>query len=263
MTLTITSAPTLSPDGQSVLATVDIANNGRVTLASTGPHPVDLGNHVIDAAGNVLQTDITRAIIPEIAPGQHAAVSISTPASVLLGTGRLLQFEMAQEGINWFRAFGMVPVATGRYVTLGGATSSTNGSFALSWQPIAGATSYNLQERLNNGAWTTVQGSTATSWSASGRGTGAYSYQVQACAASGCAPYGPAWAVNVLLPPPVPASISASAPTAGPITVSWAGSATATRYVVNQQFNGGAWTTYYNAAGTSTGVSPPASGTYV
>ncbi len=263
VTLTITSAPTLSPDGQSVLATVDIANNGRVTLASTGPHPVDLGNHVIDAAGNVLQTDITRAIIPEIAPGQHAAVGISTPASVLLGTGRLLQFEMAQEGINWFRAFGMVPIATGPYVTLGGATSSTNGSFALSWQPIAGATSYNLQERLSNGSWTTVQGSTATSWSASGRGTGAYSYQVQACAASGCAPYGPAWAVNVLLPPPVPASISASAPTAGPITVSWAGSATATRYVVNQQFNGGAWTTYYNAAGTSTGVSPPASGTYV
>ncbi len=261
--LTITSAPTLSADGQSVLTTLDIANHGTVTLAYASPHPINLGNHVIDASGAMVQNDVSRVAIPEIAPGQHAALTIATPASLLLGTGRRVQFELVQEGLHWFKDFGIAPVVAGPYATLGGATSSGNGSFALSWQPIAGATSYNLQERLNNGAWATVQSSSATSWSASGRATGAYAYQVQACAASGCAPYGSAWAVNVLLPPPVPASISASAPIPGPITVSWAGAVTATRYVVNQQFNGGAWTTYYNSTGTSVVLSPAASGTYV
>jgi YD repeat-containing protein len=261
--LTITSGPTLSADGQSVLTTLDIANHGTVTLAYAFPHPINLGNHVIDALGAMVQNDVSRVAIPEIAPGQHAALTIATPASLLLGTGRRVQFELVQEGLHWFKDFGIAPVVAGPYVTLGGATSSSNGSFALSWQPIAGATSYTLQERLNNGAWATVQSSTSASWSASGRATGAYAYQVQACAVSGCAPYGSAWAVNVLLPPPVPASISASAPNPGPITVSWAGSATATRYVVNQQFNGGAWTTYYNSTGTSVVLSPAASGTYV
>jgi YD repeat-containing protein len=178
--LTITSAPSLTADGQTVLTTVDIANNGKVTLASADPHPVNLGNHTIDAAGKDVQFELSRKSIPEIAPGQHAAVTISAPAAALLGSNRRLQFEPVQEGIAWFRSFGFTPVIAGPYVSLNGATSSTNGSFALSWQAIGGATSYNLRESLNGGAWTTVSASTATSWSASGRSTGTYAYQVQA-----------------------------------------------------------------------------------
>jgi len=262
VTLTITAAPSLSTDGQSVLTTVDIANNGTVTLASGGPHPVNLGNHLIDAAGNVVQGDVTRQGIPEIAPGQHAAVTIAMPSALLLGNGRRVQFEPVQEGIAWFQSFGFTPLVAGPYVSLSGAGSSTNGSIAMSWQPIAGATSYTLRESFNGGAWTTVSASTATSWSASGRATGTYGYQVQACASGGCAPFGPTWNVSVLLPPPVPGSASASAPVAGPVSLSWAASATATRYVVIQQVNGGTWTTVYDGASTSATFGTPASGTY-
>ncbi|WP_429199205.1 hypothetical protein [Luteibacter sp. W1I16] len=262
VTLTITAAPSLSADGQSVLTTVDIANNGKVTLASAAPHPVNLGNHIIDAAGNAVQFDVTRQGIPEIAPGQHAAVTIATPSSLLLGSGRRLQFEPVQEGIAWFQSFGFTPLVAGPYVSLSGAGSSTNGSVAMSWQPIAGATSYTLRESVNGGAWTTVSASTATSWSSTGRATGTYGYQVQACTSGGCAPFGPTWNVSVLLPPPVPGSASASAPIPGPVTLSWAASATATRYVVIQQVNGGAWTTVYDGAATSAAFGTPVSGTY-
>jgi YD repeat-containing protein len=260
--LTITSAPSLSADGQNVLTTIDIANNGKVTLASAAPHPVNLGNHIIDAAGTSVQFDVARQGIPEIAPGQHAAVTISTPSATLLGSNRRVQFEPVQEGIAWFQSFGFTPLVAGPYVTLGGSTSSTNGSFALSWQPIAGATSYNLRESFNGGAWTNVSGSTATSWPATGRATGTYTYQVQACASGGCAPFGPGWNVSVLLPPPAPATATASAPIPGPVTLVWSASATATRYVVIQQVNGGAWTTVYDGAATSAVFGTPVSGTY-
>jgi len=262
VTLTITAAPSLSADGQSVLTTVDIANHGTVTLASAAPHPVNLGNHLIDAAGNAVQFDVTRQGIPEIAPGQHAAVTIATPSALLLGNGRRVQFEPVQEGIAWFQSFGFTPLVAGPYVSLSGAGSSTNGSVAMSWQPIAGATSYTLRESVNGGAWTTVSASTATNWSSTGRATGTYGYQVQACASGGCAPFGPTWNVSVLLPPPVPGSASASAPVAGPVSLSWAASATATRYVVIQQVNGGAWTTVYDGAATSAAFGTPVSGTY-
>lgn len=261
--LAITSGPSLSADGQSVLTTIDIANNGKVTLASASPHPVNLGNHLIDAAGNLLANDVTRASIPELAPGQHAAVTISTPASQLVGLGRRVQFELVQEGLYWFQSLGVTPLVAGPYATLGGSTSSTNGTYALSWQALSGATSYTLREQFNSGAWVNVSSGTGITWTASGKATGTYGYQVQACNTGGCAPFGATWTVNVLLPPPVPASATASAPIPGPITLSWAASATATRYVVIQQINGGGWTTVYDGPATSAVFGTGVSGTYV
>jgi hypothetical protein len=66
----------------------------------------------------------------------------------------------------------------------------------------------------------------------------------------------------VLLPPPVPASAAASSPVAGPVTLAWPASATATRYVVIQQYNGGGWSTVYDGGGTSATFGTPSSGTY-
>jgi YD repeat-containing protein len=263
--MTITSPPTLSVDGTSVLTTVDIANNGKVTLASMAPHAVDLGNHIIDSSGGMVAGDVTRVAIPDIAPGQHAAVAISTPANLLLGLNRRVQFDLVQEGIAWFQSFGVTPITAGPYVTLSGPANSTTGSFTMSWQGIAGATAYSVREQFNGGTWTSVSSSAGTSWAASGRGTGTYNYQVQACSGGACAPFGSSLTVNVLLPPPVPAAISATAPIAGPISVSWTASATAARYVVSQQFNGGAWGALpgYDGAATAWSYSPSSTGSYV
>ncbi|WP_291778114.1 hypothetical protein [Luteibacter sp.] len=248
--LTIIAGPTLSTDGQNVLTTIDIANRGSVTLASIGPHPINLGNHLIDAAGNMVANDVARQAIPEIAPGQHAAVTIATPASQLLGSNRRVQFELVQEGLHWFRDFGIAPLVAGPYVTLSGSTGSSDGTLSVGWQAIAGATAYNLRESVNGGSWVTVSSSQATSWSGTGKGTGTYGYQVQACAAGGCAPFGSTWNVDVLLPPSAPAGINVPGSSSGTVTISWPSTATATSYQVEHSYDGN-WTQVYNGTATS------------
>lgn len=101
-----------------------------------------------------------------------------------------------------------------------------------------------------------------TSWSTSGRGNGTYGYHVQACNAGGCGPWSTVASTTVLLVPPAPTSISVPATSNGPIAISWAASATATIYGLDQSVNGGAWAQVYANNATSTTVTVGASGSY-
>jgi len=128
---------------------------------------------------------------------------------------------------------------------------------------VGGAGSYNLQQRINGGGWTTVSASAAQSWSASGEVSGSYSYQVQACNAVGCGPWSAVGTDTVTLPP-IPATPSITVPSTnatGSYTVSWAGVANATSYTLQQQVNGGGWTTVSTSTSTSWAASV-ANGTY-
>ena len=62
------------------------------------------------------------------------------------------------------------------------------GSFTVSWTTVATATSYQLQQRKNSGAWSTVYNSTGTSTTRSGS-TGHYEYRATACNVAGCGPW--------------------------------------------------------------------------
>jgi hypothetical protein len=101
-----------------------------------------------------------------------------------------------------------------------------------------------------------------TNWNASGHGNGTYGYHVQACNAGGCGPWSTVASTTVLLPPPTPASISVPATSNGPITISWAASATATSYGLDQSVNGGAWAQIYANSATSTSLTASTSGSY-
>lgn len=81
--------------------------------------------------------------------------------------------------------------------------SSTSGGYTVSWGGVSGATSYTLQEQVNGGGWTTVQASGSTSWSISGKASGTYDYQVQACNAGGCGPWSGVSSVLVVIPAPI------------------------------------------------------------
>ena len=122
-------------------------------------------------------------------------------------------------------------------------SSSTTGSFTISWGQVTTATSYTLQESVNNGAWSTVASPTAANYSRTGRANGSYKYQVRACNASGCSAWRASSTITVLMPPPVPASLSVPTVTNtnGVIELSWSASATATEYTLQEQKNGGAW----------------------
>ncbi|WP_083868384.1 RHS repeat protein [Dyella ginsengisoli] len=146
--------------------------------------------------------------------------------------------------------------------TLSAPGSSTNGSYTVSWTGVATATSYNLQEQVNGGGWTTVQSGASTSWSTSGRGDATYGYQVQACNSSGCGPWSGVGSTTVLLPPGTPSLSVPASNGSGSYTVSWSGVATATSYNLQEQVNGGGWTTVQSGASTSWSTSGRGDATY-
>jgi len=135
-------------------------------------------------------------------------------------------------------------------------TTSTNGSFGLSWNATTGASSYNLYQ---NG--TSVYNAAGTSWSASGLGNGTYTYTVDACNASGCSASN-AVAVTVVLMPPSSTLSGPVSSTTGTFTLSWTSASNSTRYQLNQSLNGGSWTAVYNSTGLSFTTSALPSGTY-
>jgi len=122
--------------------------------------------------------------------------------------------------------------------------SNTTGSYTVSWSGVATASSYTLQERVNGGGWTTVQANGAGSWGTGGRPSGSYGYQVQACNASGCGPWSAVATVTVLLPPSsAPPLYVPSNSTNGSYTISWNGVTDGATYTLQEQINGGGWTT--------------------
>lgn len=78
-----------------------------------------------------------------------------------------------------------------------------SGAYTISWNSVANAASYPLYVSSNGGAsWTQVQNSGATSWTASGQGTGTYYYSLAACDISGCSAAAGA-SMTVILPAPL------------------------------------------------------------
>jgi len=143
--------------------------------------------------------------------------------------------------------------------------SSATGSYSVTWTSIANTSSYTLQERLNGGSWTTVQSAAVLSWNPVGRANGSYGYQVQACNAVGCGPWSAVGTITVSLPPVPSAAPALTVPAAnatGGYSVSWGTVSGAATYIVQQQVNGGGWTTLQNSASTSVAVSGETNGSY-
>jgi YD repeat-containing protein len=142
-------------------------------------------------------------------------------------------------------------------------STSSSGGYTVSWTGVATATSYTLQEQVNGGSWTTIQTGSAISRAISGKGNGTYGYRAQACNSSGCGPWSGTDAIVVTHPPASAPTVSAPASSStGSYTVSWTAVSTATSYTLQEQVNGGAWTTTYSGAGTSKAISGKGNGTY-
>lgn len=142
------------------------------------------------------------------------------------------------------------------------ATSST-GSYSVSWTTVATATSYELQERQGSGAWSSIQNTSATSRSITGKGNGAWGYQVRACIGSVCSAYSAAKTVTVTLPPTaVPVLTVPGQGLNGSYTVSWTSVSAATSYQLQERLGSGSWTTVHDGAATSKAISGKAAGSW-
>lgn len=139
---------------------------------------------------------------------------------------------------------------------------SGTGSYTVSWSAVSAATSYTLQQQVNGGAWTTIQSSGATSWSASGETYDTYAYRVQACNVGGCAGWSSTGSTVVDLPPGTPSLSGGGTSNNGSYSLSWGAVANATSYTLQESANGGAWTTVQSSGATSWSTSGRGNGTY-
>ena len=141
--------------------------------------------------------------------------------------------------------------------------TSTTGSFTASWTTVPYAATYQLQERLGTSAWGTLQNTSATSRSLTGKVNGTWSYQVRACNAAGCAGWSTIETIEVMVPPSTAPAVTAPASSStGNYSVTWTTSARATRYELDERKDSGAWVNIYNGSGTSRARSALTSGTY-
>lgn len=191
----------------------------------------------------------------------YTGAATSTTATV--SASGTYQFQVSAcnaSGCSGFTASGNVAVTLppASAPSLSGPSSSSSGTFTLSWTAVAGATRYQLNQNIN-GSLTAVYNAGGTSWTSSNLGNGSYIYAVYACNVAGCSGSSSnGVTVNVLHVPAAPASVTA--PTVATVGVAfgvqWSAVSGATIYNLRQTESGtrNAVTTAYSGSATSTAI---------
>lgn len=145
------------------------------------------------------------------------------------------------------------------------APTSAFGSFTVSWNAASTATAYDLYQSYNNGSWVLVYSGSNTSTVVTPSASGTYWYGIYARNASGTSTQGgftPATTIVTLAPTAVPTVSTPGSNTTGSYTVSWTAVSGATSYTLQEQVNGGGWTTAQANSSTSWGASGKGTATY-
>jgi len=245
-----TSTETYGYDANNDVTSKTVSRNGTGTYSTSATY---------DALGRPYQINGNH--------GQQLTYSYDGNGNVLSvtdATGHVAsyQYDALDRVTQKTESGGASPSIPSGVPTLSAPANSTNGSYALSWNAVSGAATYELQEQVNSGSWTTVQNNSGLGWSTSGKANGTYGYRVHACDVTGCGAWSNVATVTVLYPPGTPSlSVPASNNTGG-YTVSWSAAATATSYNLLEQANGGSWTTVQSNGTTAWVASGKANGTY-
>jgi YD repeat-containing protein len=142
-------------------------------------------------------------------------------------------------------------------------SSSSTGTYSVTWTAVAGALNYNLQEQFNGGGWVSVQNTGATGWNVSSHGNGSYGYRVAACNVAGCGSWSSAATIVVaVVPTSAPTLTVPASNSTGAYSVSWSSVSYATSYTVQEQPNGGSWAAVYSGSAYGWSASGRAAGTY-
>src|SRR4030067_1861397 len=88
--------------GETAEVALRIKNEGLTEWRSSGPNPVFVSFHLLDAGQRVLRFDNPRTPLPGvIRPGEAAEVSVRLKAPLAAGDYRL-EFDLLREGLFWF-----------------------------------------------------------------------------------------------------------------------------------------------------------------
>jgi SpoIID/LytB domain protein len=116
--------------GESRTLPVTVINSGNVPWSASGPNPINLGYHILDASGRVVVWDGARTGIGgDLLPGQSRTLSLGYVAPGAVGT-YTLAIDAVREGISWFSGLGS-PAATAPLVV----TSGFNGGYDQTTTP--------------------------------------------------------------------------------------------------------------------------------
>jgi YD repeat-containing protein len=135
-------------------------------------------------------------------------------------------------------------------------------AITVTWSSSPTATSYNVQQAINGGAWADIYSGTGTTASVANPGDGNFAYQARACNPTGCSAWTASAAVHVAHIPPAPGSISVPGTSTGVLGISWPGVAYATSYSLEQSTDNANYGAVYNGAATSASIGVGATGVY-
>ena len=142
--------------------------------------------------------------------------------------------------------------------------SSSTGLYTVTWTPTSGTTGYEVQEKVGSaGSWTGIYNGTGTTYTASGKANGAYSYRSRACLYANCSAWSNEATVAVLLVPTSAPSITSPATAVnGNFTVTWGSVSNTTAYKLEQQIGSGTWGEIYSGTDQSKAFTAMAAGSY-
>jgi YD repeat-containing protein len=263
----------------------DIANRLQ-SISGPSPHSFeyDEQGNVTQRDGQAIVFDLANRLLSVNGSGDYLydasgrRVRAATPSGTTYyaynSEGQLLwQFDPANNIGTDFIYLGKKLVASTNNVVMPNAAptltvpaSVNEGTgYTVFWTVVTSATSYELQQQPDGGAWTTIATGTSTSLALTQSSAETLHYQVRACNAGGCGPWS-TQATTVVTAPPLapisPSSIVGSLDSGQQsITVSWSASNGATYYNL-QAMTGGAWSDAYSGSALSSSVPASADGTY-
>lgn len=124
-----------------------------------------------------------------------------------------------------------------------------DGAYSVDWSDVANTTSYSLEESFNSGAWNLIMNTGSSIYNASGRSAGTWCYRVKANNAYGSSGYSATQCTAVNPPPGTPAITTINnADGDGNYVVDWNDVPLAISYELQENHDGGAFTTIYSGA---------------
>lgn len=139
-----------------------------------------------------------------------------------------------------------------------------NGNYTVSWSVVAGASAYQLEEKVGTGGWSIVSPTTTVStMQYAARPSATYAYRSRGCNLAGCGPYSAAASVVAFGPPASAPSLTApSVALNGNFAIGWTTVNGANKYSLEENINGAGWMAYSELATNSLAISGKPTGNY-
>jgi hypothetical protein len=142
--------------------------------------------------------------------------------------------------------------------------ATSNGPVTISWAASPWATYYNLYQGIDGDGWTQIYSGPATTTTITATVSGSYTFHVAAGAPSGWSgQLASSSTVVVTIPPASAPSLTVpGSNNTGSYSVSWGSVSGATSYTLQEQVNGGGWSTVQASNANSWSASGRGNGTY-